>query len=209
MNTNIVSIVIPAFNESGNIEKLYQRIISAVEDCKEKIEILFIDDGSTDSTANVITELNETDPRVGLIQLSRNFGHQAALMAGLDCAQGHAVIVMDADLQHPPEILPEMLAKWRAGALVVQTIRQDAHSVGWFKRMTSKFFYNLFRRLTNVPIDSGMADFFLLDRQCVNTLNKCREIPRFTRGLVSWLGYPREVVLYSCGERYSGRTKYI
>lgn len=208
MQTKTLSIIIPAFNESGNIKEIYRRLISALEHSKEKIEIIFVDDGSTDSTANIITQLNETDPRVGLIQLSRNFGHQAALMAGLDHAHGNAVIVMDADLQHPPEILPEMLAKWRSGALVVQTKREETNSAGWFKRVTSRFFYNLFRCLTDVPIEPGMADFFLLDRKCVDALNRCREIPRFTRGLVTWLGYSREFVHYTCGERYSGKTKY-
>lgn len=203
-----LTVVVPAFNEEGNIEVLYQRLMGVLPACVGSFEILLVDDGSTDATADVAAGLHRQDSRVGLISLTRNFGHQAALMAGLDHARGRAVITMDADLQHPPELLPEMVARWRAGAVVVQTLRKDTGRTPFAKRLTSGAFYWLFKRLTSVAIVPGAADFFLLDRQAVDAINQCRESQRFTRGLLPWLGFQREFVPYVCGERYAGSTKY-
>ncbi|MBM4048576.1 MAG: glycosyltransferase family 2 protein, partial [Planctomycetes bacterium] len=170
--------------------------------------ILFVDDGSTDGTDGAVAALHESDKRVGLIQLSRNFGHQSALMAGLDHAKGEAVIAMDADLEHVPELLPELVARWRHGAMVVQTARIYPKTVGRLKRVTSGLFYAAMRKLSSVPLVPGATDFYLLDRKVVEAIKSCRETARFTRGLVSWVGYPRETVTYTSGQRHAGVSKY-
>lgn len=203
-----LSVVIPAYNEEANLPEIHRRIIAAVENCVDSVELIFVDDGSADRTAELGAELHDRDPRVGLIQLSRNFGHQIALMAGLDSARGNAVVAMDADLQHPPELLPELIARWREGVMVVQTVREDAESTGWLKRLTSHVFYRAMQELTDLAIAPGAADFFLLDRAVVDAINQCRESARFTRGLLPWLGFRRELVPYVCGERFSGSSKY-
>ena len=203
-----LSVVIPAFNEEKNIIELWNRLLPVLEKNTESFEVIFVDDGSEDNTAKKVRELHQQDQRVGLLKLSRNFGHQIALMAGMDQARGKAIVALDADLQHPPEIIPELISNWRAGAHVVQTIRRDLKRIGFFKRFTSKIFYRLIHRLTKVQIIPGAADFFLIDRSVADVLCQCRETSRFTRGLLAWVGFPRDIVHYDCGERYSGSSKY-
>jgi dolichol-phosphate mannosyltransferase len=208
MSKPAVSVVVPAYNEEGNVRELFRGIVAALSKTHETFEVLFVDDGSSDSTAERVAAICKADPRVGLIRLSRNFGHQAALMAGLDHARGDAVIVMDADLQHPPDLIPRLIDRWRSGVQVVQSVRQDNSATGVLKRTTSRLAYWFLRRLTNIPITEAAADFFLLDRKALNALNSCREKGRFTRGLVAWVGFQRETVTYNCGERYTGTSKY-
>lgn len=208
INYFLLSVVIPLFNEEGNIRELYRRICAVMGSPLHDFEILFVDDGSTDASADLIAELHASDSRVGLLRLSRNFGHQAALMAGLDHARGDAVIVMDADLQHPPELLPQLIERWRAGAQVVQMIRRSSDSTAKLKRFASARFYGMMRRIANIAIIPNAADFFLLDRCVVDALNQCRENSRFTRGLLSWIGFRHEFLTYDCGARFAGRTKY-
>jgi dolichol-phosphate mannosyltransferase len=203
-----LSIVVPAYNEEGNIERLYSEIKSVLSSLEVSWEIVFCDDGSKDNTWENIEKLNSVDTRVCGLRLSRNFGHQNALLAGLRYAKGDAVISMDADMQHPPEIIPTLLDKWREGYKIVKTIRVNEKEVTFLKRTSSRLYYRLFSYLSGVEIENGMADFRLLDRQVLSDILKFREDGLFLRGIVQWVGYPSASVSFECGSRYSGTTKY-
>lgn len=204
----ILSIVIPAFNEEGNIRAVYDRLKGVLADCVEDFELFYVDDGSSDGTSRIVEDLHREDGRVGLITLSRNFGHQVALMAGCDRCRGDAVVALDADLQHPPEMIPRMIEQWKAGAMIVQTVRNDGDSVGLGKKVGSWVFYSLFRKFTGLALETGAADFFLIDRTVLLALNDCRDATRFTRGLLTWFGYKRVLLPYTADKRHSGTTKY-
>jgi len=201
-----VSVVIPALNEEGSLADLYARVAAAVEDLD--YEIVFIDDGSTDATWARIEQLHHVNPRVRAVRFGRNFGHQHALMAGLQAARGRAVITMDADLQHPPEVIPDLLDRWRGGAMVVHTVRAGTQDEGVAKRMTSRAFYTLFHWSTGSGLQQGMADFRLLDRAVVDQLLRFREPKPFLRGLIHWMGFPAATVTFEAPARRSGETKY-
>jgi polyisoprenyl-phosphate glycosyltransferase len=203
-----VSIVLPVFNEEGTIDALYQRLLAVVPTLGSDVEFIFVDDGSEDGSAAKVEALRAKDDRVKLLRLSRNFGHQVALTAGLDHAEGDAVISMDSDLQHPPELLTTLVEKWRQGFEVVYTIRTSAKSPGVFKRATSSLYYRLFRRLTGVDLPANAADFRLMDKKVVRSLRRMRERHRFLRGLVTWVGYRAVGVDYVAGTRFSGPAKY-
>ena len=203
-----LSIVIPAFNEQGNLRELYTTLLPILTDLALPWEIVFADDGSQDGTWAEICELHRVDLRVKGVCLSRNFGHQYALMAGLSHACGQAVISMDADLQHPPAMIPELIACWRQGYKLVHTRRLDPATIGCFKRWSSGLFYALFSLLSGVPMASGMADFRLLDRQVLGEILQFREDGLFLRGIVQWVGYQSTTVDYQCQERFSGSSKY-
>ena len=203
-----LSIVIPANDEEGNIPVLYQELTSVLEPLELSWEVIFSDDGSGDGTWSEILELHRHDKRVSGIRLSRNFGHQYALFAGLQHARGGAVISMDADLQHPPSVIPELLEKWKAGYKIVGTIRIDPEDFSVFKRVTAQMFYKIFSFLSGVKLERGMADFRLLDRSVVAQLIQFREEGLFLRGLVQWIGYPTTNIRFQSGERFSGTTKY-
>jgi len=175
---------------------------------EEGLEIVFVDDGSSDATWSKVEELAAENEVVSGIRLSRNFGHQGALLAGLSIARGGAVITMDGDLQHPPELIPSMIAEWKNGAEIVTTTRNDDATLPWFKRATSSLFYFLFSYLANVTLRPGQADFRLLDRKVVNELVACPEKALFLRGLVAWLGFRTVDIPYSPSQRYSGTTAY-
>lgn len=175
---------------------------------EDSYEILLVDDGSRDASYATMLALRAAEPRVKCIRLLRNFGHQVAVAAGLDFAGGECVITLDADLQHPPELIPDLLKRWAEGYEVVGTRREDAADVGWFKRWTSRTFYRLMSALSDVALEPGSADFRLLDARVVATLRELRERGRFLRGLVAWLGFREISIPYQAAPRFAGRSKY-
>jgi len=204
---NLVSLVLPAYNEQGNVQRVYDSI-RRVLGPSQNIEIIFVDDGSTDDTAQCVRRLRVSDPAVRLVRFVRNFGHQAALFAGLEAARGAAVITLDCDLQHPPELLPGMLEAWRSGALVVQPVRLRTSGVGWFKRFSSGIFYRFINLLSEVPLTSGAADYLLLDRKVVEAVLLFHDRKPFLRGLVAWLGYNPVRFEYDAPPRTAGSSGY-
>jgi glycosyltransferase involved in cell wall biosynthesis len=204
-----LSLVIPTFNEEGNVQRLYQEIRAVLAQLQlEHYEFIFIDDGSSDASLHNIEALRAQDPKVHYLQFSRNFGHQHALKAGLDHARGAAVISLDADLQHPPALIADMLHHWSNGAEVVYTRRQDKQNVGFFKKMSAKAFYWLANRLSEVPIEEGTADFRLLDRKVVDAIKSFKESHLFLRGLIPTLGFKQVALDYEAAARHSGQSKY-
>lgn len=207
MKNFTVSIVIPAFNEAGNIEQLVKKLRDTLMDYHH-YEILFVDDGSDDKTLEILKALCRRYNRVRYISLSRNFGHQNALKAGLDHAVGDCVITMDADMQHPPYLIPQLITKWQEGYEVVYTIRLDDHRVSFLKRKTSNLFYKLMNWLSDIHIPKGTADFRLLDRSVVDVLKDTKEYHLFIRGITAWVGFRQYALEYAPDERYSGKSKY-
>ncbi|MEY5001129.1 MAG: hypothetical protein RLZZ211_1165 [Bacteroidota bacterium] len=204
-----LSLVIPTFNEEGNVQRLYEQIKVVLDQLHiDAYEVIFIDDGSSDASLIRIEELRAKDPNVHFLQFSRNFGHQHALKAGLDHARGAAVISLDADLQHPPALIAEMVGHWRAGAEVVYTRRQDKENIGFFKKLSAKAFYWLANRLSEVPIEEGTADFRLLDRKVVSAIKSFKESHLFLRGLIPTLGFKQVAIDYEPAARFSGKSKY-
>jgi polyisoprenyl-phosphate glycosyltransferase len=200
------SIVVPAYNEAGNIRAIAARIAEVVG-ALGAFELIFVDDGSTDSTASEIKSLAARDKRVRFVRFARNFGHQAALRAGLRHSRGAATVLMDADFEHPPEVIPALAAAWREGARIVVTERTTAGN-SLAKRVTSRWFYRVLDYIGDVRIEPGSADFLLMDRVVVDTINRLDDHDIFLRGLVRWLGYPLATVPYTQGTRISGKSKY-
>ena len=203
-----ISIAIPVFNEVENIPILYDHLTKVLHDLSFNFEILFVDDGSTDGTYLAIRDLQKHDRRVKALSLSRNFGHQAALTAGMQYASGDAVITMDGDLQHPPSLVPTLIEKWREGFEIVYTMRESTADESFFKKMTSRLFYRFINAFSETPIQPFGADFRLLDRAVVKSLNTLEERDRFLRGLIGWLGYSTVGVPYTADQRAGGRSKY-
>jgi len=203
-----ISIVIPAFNEEENIPVIYLELTKVLEPLEMPWEVLFVDDGSKDGTWEQIVSLNKRDSHVKGLRLSRNFGHQYALLAGLFRATGNAVISMDGDLQHPPQAVPRLIAEWRKGKKVVNTIRRDPPDFSLFKKVTALVYYKVFSFLSGVKIERGMADFRLLDRQALNSVLQFPEEGLFLRGLVQWIGYESSTIEYQSENRLSGVSKY-
>lgn len=202
-----ISIVIPCYNEEGNIEILYNKINSVLSDYI--VEYVFVDDNSKDETLKILEVLSKKDTKVKYISFSRNFGHQNALRAGLEYSTGECVISMDADLQHPPEILPKLIDKWKEGYEIVFTVRKDIENVSRFKKITASFFYKLINTLSDIDVKQGAADFRLLDKRIVRVLiDDITEYHLFYRGLISWIGYKQTYIEYVPNKRYSGSTKY-
>lgn len=204
----LISIVAPVYNEEEVIKHFYERLVSVFATLNYNYEIIFVDDGSTDNTINILQKIAEGNKNVKVIIFSRNFGHMIALSAGLDCASGDAVITMDSDLQHPPELIPSLLKKWEEGAEVVNTIRKESRDMGVFKKISAKFFYWLMNRITKIDFQSNSADFRLLDRTVVEAIKVMKEHFRFLRGLISWVGYKQEFIPYQADLRFSGKSKY-
>ena len=202
------SIVVPVFNELENIPELYRRLRETLDSVGETWELVLVDDGSTDGSTERIRELAAKDKRVRPVIFARNFGHQVAITAGWDYARGAAVVIIDADLQDPPEVIPELIARWREGYEVVYAVRAEREGESWFKMVTASLFYRLIYRITDVkiPLDSG--DFRLLDRKVVEVLKTMRERHRFPRGMAAWVGFRQIGVAYKRAVRYSGATKY-
>lgn len=203
-----LSLVVPVFNEQESVAELAARVEAALRPLRIDHELLFVDDGSLDQTASIVRQLQQSDPRIRLLSFSRNFGHQAALYAGLEHARGRAVISMDGDLQHPPDLLPEFVRLWREGCEVVQGVRRRTADSGVVKSATSRWFYRLLSRLAHIQLQPGAADFRLMDRAAVTAFLACRERVRFNRGLIHWIGFRACEVPYEAPRRFAGRTKY-
>lgn len=202
------SVVAPIFNEIDNLPELYRRVNEVMESSGETWELLLVDDGSTDGSTEVIRELAEADKRVRPVIFARNFGHQIAVTAGLDYARGDAIVIIDADLQDPPEIILELAEKWKDGYEVVFAVRAEREGESWFKKFTAAVFYRIILRITDVRIPLDTGDFRLLDRKVVNVMNSMRERHRFLRGMAAWVGYKQVGVEYKRAARHAGETKY-
>jgi len=202
------SIVAPCYNEEGNLDELYRRIKEVMEQTGEPWELVLINDGSADRTSVLMRELHAIDPRVHYIDFARNFGHQVAVTAGMDYAQGDAIILIDADLQDPPDLILEMIKKWQEGYKVVYAVRTERKGETWFKLFTAKLFYRLIYSITDVDIPRDTGDFRLMDRKVVDTMKQMRERHRFIRGMTSWVGFPQTGVYYVREERFAGETNY-
>ncbi len=204
-----ISIIIPSFNEASNIRALYNEINIALSENQEyNYEFIFIDDGSEDGTLAAVKDLTLLDKRVFYIELSRNFGHQYAIKAGIDFSTGDAIITMDCDLQHPPQVIKNLLDKWKEGYDIVYTRRKDHQNISWFKRTTSDLFYQFLNWASDLNLEKGTADFRLINRNVVNAFKGFKESELFIRGLVKWAGFRQTAVDYSPNSRYSGKTKY-
>lgn len=203
-----LSVVIPVFNEEINILPMYERLIAALETRVDGLEILYVDDGSADTSWDKICELAARDQRVEGLRFARNFGHQAALTAGVDAARGRAVVIIDGDLQDPPEVIPEMVDRWREGFEVVYGQRQDREGETWFKLATASIFYRLLRGITNVDIPVDTGDFRLMGSRAIAAFRAMPERNRFIRGLVSWIGFSQTAVAYKRQARQAGETKF-
>jgi glycosyltransferase involved in cell wall biosynthesis len=203
-----VSVVIPLLNEEGNLEVLKLQLEEVLQKETPNYELIFIDDGSTDASLEIIRRFSQADKRIKGISFSRNFGHQIALTAGLQHAKGDIVISMDADLQHPPKVIHELIATYKQGFDIVNTIRKETADASLFKKATSKGFYNLMNRLSDVKIEPAAADFRLMSRATVDAFLKLPEKDRFTRGLISWMGFKQAMIPYAAPERFAGTSKY-
>ncbi len=204
----VFSIVAPIYNEEGNIDLLYERISQVMDSTGESWELIMVNDGSRDRSSVLMDALADRDPRIKCIHFARNFGHQTAVTAGIDHALGDATILIDADLQDPPELILEMIERWRAGYQVVYAVREKREGESWFKEFSAKMFYRVMYRITDVDIPVDTGDFRLMDRSVVEVLQHMREHNRFIRGMTSWVGFKQTGVSYVRDARHSGETKY-
>ena len=204
-----ISIIVPAYNEEESIPYLEKRLVALMDNMKNyEFEVLFVNDGSKDKTLELIKELRERDERFCYVNFSRNFGKEIAMIAGLDYATGDAVILIDADLQDPPELIPELVKYWEQGYDDVYAKRKSRKGETFLKKFTSKMYYKVLQSLTNVEIQKDTGDFRLLDRRCVNALKKLRESQRCSKSIFSWIGYNKKEVLYDRDPRIAGKTKW-
>ncbi len=202
------SVVAPVYNEEQLIAEFCRRVIATLEPLGEPFELVLVNDGCRDRSPEIMRELHERDPRIKVINFSRNFGHQIAITAGTDYAAGKAVIVIDSDLQDPPEVIPQLIERWREGYQVVYGVREEREGETWFKKTTAALFYRLIARITNVKIPVDTGDFRLMDRKVVDALKRIREHHRFMRGLSAWVGFRQTGVAYRRHARAAGTTKY-
>jgi dolichol-phosphate mannosyltransferase len=203
-----ISIVIPSFNEEGNIPIMVETLHKVIKPLNFEYELIFVDDGSKDATISILKELAATDENLYYIELSRNFGHQNALMAGLDKATGDAIITMDGDLQHPPELIPSLIQKWEEGYEVVYTRRLENKNLPAFKKITSKYFYRFINYISEIEIEPGTADFRLMDKKVAKVFFTFTENELFIRGLINWVGFKQFAIDYKPSDRFSGSSKY-
>ena len=206
--TPTYSVVIPVFNESQGLDRLIERLTTVMQALAEPFEVIFVDDGSVDDSFAVLQRHNTRDSRIRVLSLSRNFGHQAALFAGLEQARGRAVISMDADLQHPPELIPQMVERWRQGYEVVFTVKRAAESFSLTRRAAMSCAYSVIRYCTGLALSFGQSDFRLLDRLVVDAITQMEERRKFLRGLVSWVGFTQAALEYEPAIRFAGTSKY-
>ena len=202
------SIIAPVYNEEGNLHELYKQMRNTMDSTGESWELVLINDGSKDRSIEIMNELHQDDPRVKIIDFAKNFGHQLAVTAGLDYAQGDAVVIIDADLQDPPSVILQMIEKWKEGFEVVYAVRSERKGETWFKEFTAKLFYRIIYRITDIDIPLDTGDFRLIDRHAVDTLTQMREHHRFIRGMTSWIGFRQTGVEYVREERFAGETHY-
>jgi polyisoprenyl-phosphate glycosyltransferase len=202
-----ISFVFPAYNEEGNLESLYKQVKDACGQADVDYEMIFVDNGSNDASLDIIKRLRQNDRRVIYISLSRNFGHQNALFAGMSRCAGAAAITMDADLQHPPYLIPKMIDLWRRGAEVVYTTKKDAN-IGFIKRFSVKFFYRIISKMSGLQLDFGQSDFRLIDKKVLKVIMDIPEYHKFLRGQVKWVGFRQENLPYDVEKRYSGKSKF-
>jgi glycosyltransferase involved in cell wall biosynthesis len=200
--------VIPVYNEEETLSELHRRLTAVIDELDGETEILFVDDASSDRSLELLRDLQRHDPRIKVIRLARNFGHQVAITAGLDFALGDAVVVMDADLQDPPEVVPDLVARWRDGYEVVYAVREQREGEGWLKRTTAAWFYRVLRRLASVDMPVDVGDFRLVDRAALDAFRSMRERGRYVRGMFAWVGFQQTGVSYRRPERYAGEPKY-
>jgi dolichol-phosphate mannosyltransferase len=204
----LISVAVPVYNEQENIDALYREVVRYLEPLPYRFELIYIDDGSKDATPLILDRLSQQDPRVRALILARNYGFQTALTCGMENAEGDAVITMDGDLQHPPSLLPTLIARWEAGAEVVQTIRKDTEGVSWLKKLTSHGFYQLINAISNAHIVEGGSDFRLLDRKVVLGFRRFGERAKFIRGIISSIGYKQEYLEFVAPPRRAGKSKF-
>ena len=202
------SVIAPVCNEVDGLGEFYKILRSVMDSLKESWELLLVDDGSTDGSRDIILDLAKKDSRVVPLIFTRNFGHQIAVTAGMDHAQGDAVIIIDADLQDPPQVIPELITKWKEGYEVVYAVRRKREGETWFKRASASAFYRLIDRITDIRIPLDTGDFRLLDREVLETLNTMREKQRFLRGMSTWVGFNQIGVEYDRKSRFAGKSKY-
>lgn len=201
--------MIPAYNEEDVLEQLYEKLTFVIEAIPNyDFELLFINDGSKDRTLEIIKEMRETDHRISYVDLSRNFGKEIGMMAGFDYAKGDAVIIIDADLQDPPELIPEMIKYWEQGYDDVFAKRRSRAGETWVKKWTAKTFYRVLQKITKIPVQENTGDFRLLDRRCIEALRTLRETQRYTKGMFSWIGYNKKEILFDRNPRAAGETKW-
>ncbi len=204
----VYSIVVPVYNEEEVVHECYKQLKEVMDGLHENYELIFINDGSKDKTAGILREYCKKDPRLKLIDFSRNFGHQVAISAGMDSSSGDAVVVIDADLQDPPRVIPQMIDRWKEGYDVVYGKRLKRKGETIFKKLTAAAFYRFLKKMTDVDIPVDVGDFRLIDRSVCDAMKKISERNRFVRGLISWLGFKQGEVMYEREERYAGITKY-
>lgn len=207
-DATLLSIIVPVFNEQEVLGEFYQRTVQVLADVDAVVEIIFVNDGSTDYSLIMLEDLRDNDPRVAILDLSRNFGKDIAMTAGLDHARGDAVVIIDADLQDPPELIPQMLEEWRHGFDVVYAQRRSRAGESVFKKTTASLFYRIMQRISRVQIPVDTGDFRLLSRRAVDALSGLRERHRFMKGLFAWIGYPQKAILYDRDARHDGKTKW-
>lgn len=204
----LLSVVVPAYNEQEVLSEFHRRVASVLDAVPGRCEIVYVNDGSRDNTLQVMRDLRARDARATIVDLSRNFGKEIALTAGLDHARGDVVVVIDADLQDPPELIPQMIEQWKSGYDVVYAKRSVREGESWLKKITSKIFYRIMQRVSRVDVPSDTGDFRLLSRRAVDALHQLRERHRFMKGLFAWIGYPSTAVLYRREPRFAGVTKW-
>jgi len=205
----LLSVVIPLYNESGSLGALHERLKAAIADLPlAGHEFVFIDDGSRDTTFDEVAALAAIDPAIRAIRFARNFGKEAAMAAGLRAARGAIVVLMDGDLQHPPELIPDMFARWQSGAKMVTAVRRSRDTDPWLRRQLSRGFYGLFRRVSEVALEEGGGDFRLFDRAVVDAINSLPERTRFMKGITSWVGFRQETIDFEPAERAAGASAW-
>lgn len=204
----LLSVIVPVFNEEDVLEEFHKRTSETLKTIPFETEILYVNDGGTDSSLELLTRLRNHDPHVAIVDLSRNFGKEVAMTAGLDHSSGDIVVVIDADLQDPPELIPELIKHWQDGYDVVYAKRSSRQAESFLKKFTASIFYRVMQRVSRVPIPRNTGDFRLMSRRAVDSLGRLRETHRFMKGLFAWIGYPQKAILYQRDPRHAGETKW-